>query len=79
MLKTCIAAAAALCANIAYAQTAGQPVLQPQDTWTFRRTTETQPNVWRQVHFEGTVLRSSASTMLIQSKEPELVLPQRLA
>jgi hypothetical protein len=77
MQKTWIAIAAALCANIAYAQTAGQPVLQPQDTWTFRRTTETQPNVWRQVHFEGTVLRSSASTMLIQSKEVDSPNPPR--
>jgi hypothetical protein len=63
-----IAAAAALCVNVAHAQTVAQPALQPHDTWTYRRTTETRPDVWRQVHFEGTVLRSSASTMLIQNK-----------
>jgi hypothetical protein len=51
MQKSWIAAAAVLCANIAHAQTVAQPMLQPQDTWTFRRTTETQPEVWRQVHF----------------------------
>jgi hypothetical protein len=72
-----IATAAALFANIAFAQTAAQPVLQPQDTWTFRRTTETQPNVWRQMHFEGTVLRSSASTTLMQNKEVDSPNPPR--
>ena len=77
MQKTWIAAAVALCANIAHAQTVAQPLLQPQDTWTFRRTTESQPAVWRQVHFEGTVLRSSASTMLIQNKEVDSPTPPR--
>ena len=77
MQRIWIAAAAALFANMAYAQTAAQPVLQPQDTWTFRRTTETQPNVWRQVHFEGTVLRNSASTTLIQNKEVDSPNPPR--
>src|SRR3984957_11220598 len=77
MQKTWIAIAAALCANIAYAQTAGQPVLQPQDTWTFRRTAETLPAVWHQLHFEGTVLRSSATTMLIQNKEVDSPTPPR--
>jgi hypothetical protein len=77
MQKFWIAVAAALCASIAQAQTVAQPALKPQDAWTFRRTTETQPNVWRQVHFEGTVLRSSATTMLIQSKEVDSPTPPR--
>ncbi len=46
--------ATALCANAAVAQNISQPVLQPQDTWTYRRTTEARPDVWRQVHFVGT-------------------------
>jgi hypothetical protein len=77
MQKTWIAAAAALYVNIALAQTVAQPVFQPQDTWRYRRTTETQPDVWRQVHFEGTVLRSSASTILIQNKEVDSPNPPR--
>jgi hypothetical protein len=72
-----IATAAALFANIAFAQTAAQPMLQSQDTWTFRRTTETQPNVWRQMHFQGTVLRSSASTTLMQNREVDSPNPPR--
>jgi hypothetical protein len=76
-MKTSWIAAAALCANTAFAQTAEPPVLQPQDTWTFRRTTETRPDNWRQVHFEGTVLRNSASTMLIQNKEVDSPNPPR--
>ena len=72
-----IAAAAMLCANIAVAQSVGQPALQPQDTWTYRRTTETRPDTWRQVHFEGTVLRNSATTMLIQTKEVDSPNPPR--
>jgi hypothetical protein len=76
-MQTTWIAAAALFANIAVAQTVGQPVLQPQDTWAYRRTTEIRPDVWRQVHFEGTVLRSSASTMLIQNKEVDSPNPPR--
>ena len=77
MQKIWIAAAAALCANVAHAQTAAQPALQAQDTWTFRRTTETQQEPWRQVHFVGTVLRYSASTMLMQNKEVDSPSPPR--
>jgi hypothetical protein len=77
MQTTWIAVAAALCANIACAQTLSQPALQPQDTWTFRRTTETRPDVWRQVHFSGTVLRTSGTTMLIQNKEVDSPNPPR--
>jgi hypothetical protein len=77
MQKSWITAAAVLCASIAHAQTVAQPMLQPQDSWTFRRTTETRPDVWRQVHFEGTVLRSSADTMLIQNKEVDSPTPPR--
>ena len=77
MQKIWIAAAAALCANIAHAQTIAQPVLQPQDTWTFRRTTETQQEPWRQVHFVGTVLRYSGNTMLMQNKEMDSPAPPR--
>jgi hypothetical protein len=76
-MQTTWIAVAALFANIAVAQTVGQPVFQPQDTWKFRRTTETQPDIWRQVHFEGTVLRSSASTMLIQNREVDSPNPPR--
>jgi hypothetical protein len=77
MQKTWIAAAAALCANIVHAQTVGPPALQPQDTWTFRRTSETRPDIWRQIHFEGTVLRSSAATTLVQNKEVDSPNPPR--
>jgi hypothetical protein len=76
-MKTTWIAAAALCANTALAQTVAPPVLQPQDTWKYRRTTETRPDIWRQVHFEGTVLRNSASTMLIQNKEVDSPNPPR--
>jgi hypothetical protein len=76
-MKTTWIAAAVLCANTALAQTVAPPVLQPQDTWKYRRTTETRPDIWRQVHFEGTVLRNSASTMLIQNKEVDSPNPPR--
>jgi hypothetical protein len=76
-MKTIWIGAAVLCANTALAQTVGQPALQPQDTWTYRRTTETRPDAWRQVHFVGTVLRNSASTMLIQNKEVDSPNPPR--
>ncbi len=69
--------AAALCANAAVAQNISQPVLQPQDTWTYRRTTETRPDVWRQVHFVGTVLRNSGNTVLLQNKEVDSPNPPR--
>jgi hypothetical protein len=76
-MKTTWIAAATLCANTALAQTVAPPVLQPQDTWKYRRTTETRPDTWRQVHFEGTVLRNSTSTMLIQNKEVDSPNPPR--
>jgi hypothetical protein len=69
--------AAALCANVAVAQNISQPVLQPQDTWTYRRTSETRPEVWRQVHFVGTVLRNSGNTVLLQNKEVDSPNPPR--
>ncbi len=69
--------AAALCANAAVAQNISQPVLQPQDTWTYRRTTETRPDTWRQAHFVGTVLRNSGSTVLLQNKEVDSPNPPR--
>jgi hypothetical protein len=76
-MKTTWIAATSLLANITVAQTVGQPALQPQDTWRYLRTTETRPEIWRQVHFEGTVLRSSASTMLIQNREVDSPNPPR--
>ena len=69
--------AAALCANVAVAQNISQPVLQPQDTWTYRRTSETRPEAWRQVHFVGTVLRNSGNTVLLQNKEVDSPNPPR--
>lgn len=69
--------AAALFANVAAAQNISQPVLQPQDTWTYRRTSETRPEVWRQVHFVGTVLRNSGNSVLLQNKEVDSPNPPR--
>ena len=71
------AAAAALCANFSVAQTLAQPVLQPQDSWTYRRTTETVPNVWRQVHFQGSILRNSGASVLIRNQEVDSPNPPR--
>ena len=69
--------AAALCVNVAVAQNISQPVLQPQDTWTYRRTSETRPETWRQAHFVGTVLRNSGNTVLLQNKEVDSPNPPR--
>jgi hypothetical protein len=77
MQNTWILAAAALCANLAIAENISQPALQPQDTWKYRRTTETRPDVWRQVHFEGSVLRNSGSTVLIRNQEVDSTNPPR--
>ncbi len=77
MQKIWIAAAAALCANIAHAQTIAQPVLQPQDTWTFRRTTETRPEPGARYTSWARCCAIPASTMLIQNKEMDSPTPPR--
>jgi hypothetical protein len=82
MSKTWIVAAAACALTVfttaSFAQTAPAPTLQPDDTWTYRRTTETtQNNVWRQIHFEGSIVRNSGSTVLIRNREVDSPNPPR--
>jgi hypothetical protein len=81
MPKTWIVTAAAsawlVCTAATFAQTAPAPTLQPDDTWTYRRTTESNPNVWRQVHFEGSIVRNSGATNLIRNREVDSPNPPR--
>ena len=73
MLRTGIVIVSMYCAaaygGAAAAESIAQPSIQPQDTWTYRDTTEQRPNVWRQSHFEGTVLRNSGTTILLKNME----------
>ena len=46
-----------------------QPVLKPQDHWTYRTTVERRPDVWRQTHTDSAVLRNSGSDVLIRTQE----------
>ena len=69
MRKTGIVIVSLFCCSGAFAQTAPQPALQPQDTWTYRNTHEQRPNIWRQTHYDGVVLRTSGTTVLIRNTE----------
>jgi hypothetical protein len=77
MLRTGIVIALMCCATWARAETIAQPSFQPQDTWTYRRTTETLPNVWRQIHFESTLVRNSGNTLLLRNSEVDSPNPPR--
>jgi hypothetical protein len=77
MLRAGIVIGLICCATLAAAETIVQPTLRSEDAWTYRRTSETQPNVWRQIHFQGTVLRNSGSTVLLRNSEVDSPNPAR--
>jgi hypothetical protein len=69
MQKIGVVIASLFIGTVAMAQNIVQPTVQPQDTWTYRNTLEQRPNVWRQSHYEGVVVRNSGSTILIRNAE----------
>ena len=77
MLRIAIVVVGLCVAIAARADSVPPPTPQPTDTWTFRRTTETLPAVWRQIHFQGTVLRNSGTTMVIRNNEVDSPNPPR--
>jgi hypothetical protein len=74
MRKFCVALIGALLVSPAFAQTADGPKLKPQDTWTFRNTHELGGK-WSQTIDDTTVVRVSASGMLISIKQDGSTAP----
>lgn len=58
----------------AQADDASAPKILPQDTWTFRNTVEKR-GTFRQTRWATTVVRASATSMAIESKEVDSTLP----